>query len=83
MQTEHTMIVGSGANKFAAEMGIPFVSTESLLTEHAKEELENYKIYKTVVKVDFKSRYCGICFCKLRNFCMCIIYAVWIYALYF
>ena len=66
------MIVGSGANKFAAEMGIPFVSTESLLTEHAKEELENYKIYKTVVKVDFKSRYCGIRFCKLsvKFFCM-------------
>ncbi|XP_071452475.1 isoaspartyl peptidase/L-asparaginase isoform X2 [Hetaerina americana] len=38
--TQHVMLAGSGANKFAAEMGVPTVSPDWLVTDYARETLE-------------------------------------------
>ncbi|ESO86204.1 hypothetical protein LOTGIDRAFT_179430 [Lottia gigantea] len=39
-KTDHVLLVGEGANKFAKEMGVPRVEIESLVSPHAKEEWE-------------------------------------------
>lgn len=55
-QTDHTLLVGNGANKFAAEMGIPTVPTKQLVTNEAVKEWEQYHQYKLSVNTFFKQR---------------------------
>ncbi|XP_042189415.1 isoaspartyl peptidase/L-asparaginase [Callorhinchus milii] len=42
-KTDHVMLSGAGANQFAASLGIEEVSTEELVTQHAREEWGQYK----------------------------------------
>ncbi|XP_046395829.1 isoaspartyl peptidase/L-asparaginase isoform X2 [Ischnura elegans] len=41
--TPHVMLAGPGANKFAAEMGVPMVGSDWLVTDFARESLEKCK----------------------------------------
>jgi beta-aspartyl-peptidase (threonine type) len=41
-KTPHTLLVGPGADDFAAEMGIPTIDTERLLSEEAKQGYRKY-----------------------------------------
>ena len=50
------MLVGQGANEFAEEMGVPRVSSDSLVTQEAREEFERFLRFKTAVQVSFKAR---------------------------
>lgn len=48
-KTPHVLLVGEGANKFAAEYDINQVDPDTLVTEYAKEELATYKKYTNTV----------------------------------
>ena len=48
-KTDHVMLVGAGADKFAREMGIPEVSREELVSDIAKKEWESHTRFNTVV----------------------------------
>ena len=54
LQTDHTMLVGTGANEYAQEMGIPEVHPDQLLTEEAKREYTQFLKFKRAVEVDFR-----------------------------
>ena len=52
-ETDHVMLVGKGANQFAVEVGIPEVNPMELVNSVAKQDWENFKKYKTVVRDHF------------------------------
>jgi beta-aspartyl-peptidase (threonine type) len=43
--TDHCMLVGAGATKFARDQGVPVLPTEALVTEEARELHEKFKKY--------------------------------------
>ena len=49
-RTDHVMLVGEGADKFAREMGIPEVSKEELVSDIAKREWESHTKFNTAVR---------------------------------
>lgn len=49
-KTDHVMLIGEGADKFAREMGIPEVSKEELVSEIARKEWESHSKFSTVVR---------------------------------
>ena len=49
-------MVGTGANDFAAEMQVPSVSRDSLVTPEAVAEYEQYKLFKRSVAENFNLR---------------------------
>ncbi|XP_050404142.1 isoaspartyl peptidase/L-asparaginase isoform X2 [Patella vulgata] len=57
-KTDHVLLVGEGANKFAGEMGVPHVSIDSLISDYAREEWERFSKseYKSAVNTMFKKR---------------------------
>lgn len=55
-QTDHVLLVGNGANKFAEQMGVESVETKQLVTEEAIREWEQYVKYKVTVNTLFKQR---------------------------
>lgn len=55
-KTDHTLLVGKGANEFAEEIGIHTVPTDSLVTEDAREEWRHFMQFKTTVNVLFRNR---------------------------
>jgi beta-aspartyl-peptidase (threonine type) len=52
-RTDHCMLVGSGAMKFAAEEGVEQAPTESLVTAEALEYYERFKKYNTATNALF------------------------------
>ncbi|XP_043919264.1 isoaspartyl peptidase/L-asparaginase-like [Protopterus annectens] len=48
-KTDHVMLTGTGANKFAEKQGIPQVPTEELVTQHARAEWKMYQKYNESV----------------------------------
>ena len=52
-RTEHVFLVGKGANQFAKEMGVAVVPPEELLTEGGRQQWEEFKQYRSVVKTQF------------------------------
>ena len=54
-RTEHVWLVGTGANRFAAEMGVAEVDPRELVTEAAQKEYEAYCKYQSVTKANFSS----------------------------
>lgn len=54
-KTNHVMLAGEGAIKFAKEQGFPYVSTEELLSLEAKSRWNYYSKYVTVVQEIFAS----------------------------
>ena len=48
-RTDHVLIVGSGADKFARDVGMEEVGTDDLLTEAAKEEYNRFTKYRNSV----------------------------------
>lgn len=55
-QTNHLMLAGQGANRFAAEMGISEVPTSQLVTEDARKMWEEYRKYDKNVSSFYSSR---------------------------
>ncbi|XP_045192444.2 isoaspartyl peptidase/L-asparaginase-like [Mercenaria mercenaria] len=56
-QTQHCLLVGQGANKFADEQNVPKEPNENLITEENKEKLEKYKnSYGEAAENDFSAR---------------------------
>ncbi|XP_021362086.1 isoaspartyl peptidase/L-asparaginase-like [Mizuhopecten yessoensis] len=55
-KTDHTLIVGKGANKFAEEVGAVTLPTEELVTETARREWEQLMKYHTTVTTLFGAR---------------------------
>ncbi|XP_062595489.1 isoaspartyl peptidase/L-asparaginase-like [Saccostrea cucullata] len=55
-KTDHTLLVGQGANEFAEEIGIHTVPTDSLVTEDAREEWRHFMKFKTTVNALFRNR---------------------------
>ena len=55
-QTEHTLLVGSGADEFAAEHGVKTKPTDELVTDMARKEYEHFLKFKTVIDVSFRNR---------------------------
>ena len=51
--TNHIMLIGSGANKFAKEMGIPEVDPSELVSDYASQKWEEFRKYTSVVKEVF------------------------------
>nr|XP_004656593.1 isoaspartyl peptidase/L-asparaginase [Jaculus jaculus] len=51
-KTSHCLLTGQGAAKFAADMGIPEVPVETLITERSKKHLEKEKREKGAQKPD-------------------------------
>lgn len=49
-KTDHVMLIGDGADRFAREMGIPEVRKEELVTDIAKREWETHNEYRSVVQ---------------------------------
>ena len=48
-KTDHIMLSGSGANKFAREMGVPELDPSELVGKHAKQKWEEFHKYGSVV----------------------------------
>lgn len=44
-RTPHVLLAGTGANKFAAEQGVPRLPPDSLVSPYAKLALEEFKIH--------------------------------------
>ncbi|GAB6020351.1 Isoaspartyl peptidase/L-asparaginase, variant 2 [Chamberlinius hualienensis] len=57
-KTDHALIVGSGANKFASKCGMKQVNREALVTENAFQEWADYKKYPHAVNTLFCERQC-------------------------
>ncbi|CAC5357271.1 ASRGL1 [Mytilus coruscus] len=55
-KTDHVLLVGNGANKFAEQMGVESVETKQLVTEEAIREWEQYVKFKVTVNTLFKQR---------------------------
>ncbi|KAK7492317.1 hypothetical protein BaRGS_00016414 [Batillaria attramentaria] len=55
-KTPHVLLVGKGANQFAKEMGLPEVSTETLVTESARESWLRYMEYHDTIGGLFSNR---------------------------
>ncbi|ELU08852.1 hypothetical protein CAPTEDRAFT_206039 [Capitella teleta] len=55
-ESDHTLLVGEGANDFASEQGIQRVPPETLLTAEAKKEYDEYVKFKTAVNISFRAR---------------------------
>lgn len=55
-QTDHVLLVGKGANRFAEEMGIESVPTDELVTDEARREWEQYVKFNITVNTLFKQR---------------------------
>lgn len=55
-KTDHCLLVGQGANKFADECGIPQVDPDSLITESVLEEWKVYEKYKHAVDSLFNNQ---------------------------
>jgi isoaspartyl peptidase/L-asparaginase-like protein (Ntn-hydrolase superfamily) len=55
-QTDHVLLVGKGANRFAEEMGIESVPTDELVTDEARRECEQYVKFNITVNTLFKQR---------------------------
>ena len=55
-QTEHTLLVGSGADEFAAEHGVKTKRADELVTDVARKEYEHFLKFKTVIDVSFRNR---------------------------
>uniref|UniRef100_A0A8L2QFS3 Isoaspartyl peptidase/L-asparaginase n=1 Tax=Rattus norvegicus TaxID=10116 RepID=A0A8L2QFS3_RAT len=51
-KTPHCFLTGRGAEKFAADMGIPQTPAEKLITERTKKHLEKEKLEKGAQKAD-------------------------------
>ncbi|KAL6083596.1 hypothetical protein STEG23_000669 [Scotinomys teguina] len=51
-KTPHCFLTGHGAEKFAADMGIPNIPVEKLMTERTKKQLEKEKLEKGAQKAD-------------------------------
>ena len=49
-KTNHIMLIGSGANKFAKEMGIPEVDPLELVSDYASQKWEEFRKYTSVSK---------------------------------
>lgn len=45
-KTPHTVLGGEGVNRFAKQMGVPHVSNDELITQNAKDALEQFKQLK-------------------------------------
>lgn len=55
-ETDHTLIVGKGANKFAKEVGAVTLPTDQLVTEAARKEWEHLLKFRTSVATLFSTR---------------------------
>ncbi|XP_071795523.1 isoaspartyl peptidase/L-asparaginase-like isoform X2 [Asterias amurensis] len=55
-KTDHTMLVGEGANKFAKAMGMDEVPMSTLINAKAMEDFQNFKKFRKVVDHCFHSR---------------------------
>jgi beta-aspartyl-peptidase (threonine type) len=53
--TDHVMLVGQGANDFAADMGVKEEDPSYLVTDLAREQWEEYQKYNTVIKDQFSA----------------------------
>lgn len=51
------LLVGKGANQFAAEQGIPTVATDVLVTKTARKEWQRYMQYHDTIMDLFSNRY--------------------------
>lgn len=54
--TDHCLLVGEGANKFAEECDIPSVDPLSLITEDALEEWKTFEKYRSAVNTLFNKQ---------------------------
>ncbi|XP_060077111.1 isoaspartyl peptidase/L-asparaginase-like [Ylistrum balloti] len=56
-KTDHTLIVGKGANRFAQEVGAVVLPTDQLVTKTARKEWEELMKFRTTVTTLFSQRY--------------------------
>jgi len=54
--TEHTLLVGAGADSFAEEMKVLKKSTDDLVTKEGKDELDRYLKFNTTINEAFQLR---------------------------
>lgn len=55
-KTDHCLLVGEGANKFAQECNVPTVEPSSLITEACFEDWKKYEKYKFAVDSLFNNQ---------------------------
>lgn len=48
-KTDHVFMIGEGAHQFAQQMGVPMVPSDHLITDWAKERLNEYKTFINAV----------------------------------
>lgn len=64
------IMVGDGAQKFAADHGIEIVSTESLVTEKSRKRLQKFQEYNPSVKLEFDETKCVLFWPRLtKTYC--------------
>ncbi|KAF8773247.1 isoaspartyl peptidase/L-asparaginase-like isoform X2 [Argiope bruennichi] len=49
-QSDHVLLIGSGAHQFAQTVGMPLIQPEQLVTNYAQDRLHQYKTFMNVVK---------------------------------
>ncbi|XP_022083116.1 isoaspartyl peptidase/L-asparaginase-like isoform X2 [Acanthaster planci] len=59
-KTEHILLAGEGANKFAREMGLAELPSEEFITESRCKALKNHANFQSAVKRLYKDRELGI-----------------------
>ncbi|XP_064600518.1 isoaspartyl peptidase/L-asparaginase-like isoform X2 [Liolophura sinensis] len=55
-ETDHVLLVGEGANKFAEERGVETVPQSTLVTDDARKSWERFMKFRTTVDVLFRDR---------------------------
>lgn len=58
-KTEHVLLVGEGANRFASKLGMGQVEFTTLVTEQALEEWQRFKKYPQTIETLFENRASG------------------------
>ncbi|GIY39407.1 hypothetical protein CDAR_85281 [Caerostris darwini] len=49
-QSDHVLLIGSGAHQFAQTVGMPLIQPQQLVTNYAQDRLHQYKTFMNVVK---------------------------------
>lgn len=67
-RTDHCLLVGEGAQRFAQECGIPVENPAGFITEAARNEWEKYRKYKHAVGSLFNNKWVDVCFPYIELF---------------
>ncbi|CAG0915927.1 unnamed protein product [Notodromas monacha] len=69
-KSDHVLLVGEGAEKFAARNGLPAVDNSNLITEYALKNFKKNQVFNRSIHNSYSAWYQR--FCPIQNPCCCL-----------